>query len=236
MSKTPFKILFLFLFGTIRLCYGQEAVNSLYTSTDSFAVLIPDFDQIDLACLVAPDTSDKKIVCCAAAAFTGLIRPGQDHLNIAGNHIADGEVLKGYNCRNNTGGFIYYKNKTWKFVNAAEYSSSIEQERDSVQCAFGQCIVILDSTEHTTFPKGYDHVAYYRVLGEFDNKLSFFESTVPMTLERFLVELRKLHPSNALYMEMGKNWNYTWWRNANGNCTMQHPYVNGSNWIVFKKD
>ncbi|MCQ2191276.1 MAG: hypothetical protein MJZ23_00250 [Paludibacteraceae bacterium] len=222
------------------LCWGYffftataSAQHTICTQTDSFALRMPKFSQIDLACGTAPDTTDANVVFCTAAAFTGLIKPGFDHINIGGNHIAGGTYYKGFKCGNNSGGFIYYTDGSWKFCNNDEYATALQA--DNIACAYGQCLVVYKGQTQEKYPKGPEHIAYYRVLCEKDDTLFFFESTIAMPLWRFLLELEQMHVSNALYMEMGKDWDYTWWRNANGSTTVQHPLVNGSNWLIFKK-
>ena len=78
-------------------------------------------------------------------------------------------------------------------------------------------------------------MAQYRVLCDKQGKLFFFETKFPMPRGRFMQELEKLDLDNALYMEMGQDYNHGWWRNEDGSVNMQHAFYRGSNWIIFKQ-
>lgn len=219
-----------FMFGT------ANAQHTICTETDSFAYRYPTFNQIDLVCGHAPDTTDSSITLCMPAAFSALIKPDFDHINVAGWHIASGRIYKGFPCRNNTGGFVYYKDGTWKILNQEEYDKAVKENADSIFCAYGQCLVIWNKQVQEKFPRGPEWVANYRVLCDKQGKLFFFETTHAMPRARFMDELAKLDVDNALYMEMGQDYNHGWWRNEDGSLNLQHSFYRGSNWVVFKKE
>ena len=55
--------------------------------------------------------------------------------------------------------------------------------------------------------------------------------------DAFLAELLRLGVTNALYMDMGAGWNYSWYRGAAGNVVTLFglPVPWSHNWIVFQK-
>lgn len=212
--------------------------NAQYTickEIDSFAIRMPKYTSLDLVCGDAPDTTDESIVFCAPAAFSALLKPDFDHINVAGWHVASGNLYKGFPCKNNTGGLVSYKKGRLHFYNKEDFDMAVRNKPDKIQCAFGQCMVILNGKVQDKFPRGPEWVAYYRVLCEKFGHIFFFETKVPMPRARFMAELAKMKLDNALYMEMGQDYNHTWWRNEDGSVTIQHPFYRGSNWLVFKK-
>ena len=50
-------------------------------------------------------------------------------------------------------------------------------------------------------------------------------------------ELQKLGVTNAIYMDMGAGWNYSWYRQASGKVLMLFgfPVPWSHNWVVFRK-
>lgn len=210
--------------------------NAQYTINqvrDSFATRTPIYETIDLVCGDAPDTTDASIVLCVPAAFSALIKPDFDHVNIAGWHYASGRLYKGFPNRNNTGGLVFYKDKTFDVFNKQDYAEAMK--KDSILCAYEQCLVIFNGVTQEKYPRGKEWVANYRTLCIKDGRIFFFETLMPMPLSRFLTELEKLEVENAVYMEMGQDYNHTWWRNEDGSATIQFPFYRGSNWLVFKR-
>ena len=228
LYRTIFFLAGIFLFNT------ADAQYTFCTETASFAFRYPVYNKIDLVCGDAPDTTDKSVVLCFPAAFSALIKPDFDHINVAGWHISDGKLHKGFPCRNNTGGFVYYKNRRWKILDKESYDRTVQEEADNIQCAYGQCLVIADKKVQEKFPRGPEWVANYRVLCDKQGRLFFFETKYAMPRGRFMDELDKLDLDNALYMEMGQDYNHGWWRNEDGSLNMQHSFYRGSNWVVFK--
>ncbi|MBQ4034228.1 MAG: hypothetical protein II623_02070 [Paludibacteraceae bacterium] len=229
LRRTIFFLLGIVAFATANAQY------IICNETDSFAYRQPIYNQIDLVCGDAPDTTNSAIVSCFPAAFSALIKPDFDHINVAGWHISGGNLHKGFPCRNNTGGFVYYKNRKWKILNKEDYDKIVQEEADNIQCAYGQCLVIYNKEVQEKFPRGPEWVAQYRVLCDKQGKLFFFETKYPMPRGRFMQELEKLDLDNALYMEMGQDYNHGWWRNEDGSVNMQHAFYRGSNWIIFKQ-
>ena len=62
----------------------------------------PEYTRIDLVCGQMPKTSQKNVVFCCEAAFTGELLKEFKHRNIADNHICNGEMKKGFRCKTNT--------------------------------------------------------------------------------------------------------------------------------------
>lgn len=200
---------------------------------DSFALRTPHYRTADLVCGAAPDTADHSIALCAPAAFSALIKPDFDDINIAGWHYSGGKLHKGYPNRNNSGGIIFYEDGRHEVLDKEGYAKAMHT--GGIRCAFEQCLVVHRGKVQGKFPRGPEWVAGYRALCSKQGRLFLFETTVPMTLERYLKEIAKLEVDDAVYMEMGQDYNHTWWRNEGGTATIQFPFYRGTNWIVFKQ-
>ena len=53
----------------------------------------------------------------------------------------------------------------------------------------------------------------------------------------FINNLVQAGVSNAIYMDMGEGWNYSWWRHSNGEAVEIHetPSSYTTNWVTFYK-
>ena len=57
-------------------------------------------------------------------------------------------------------------------------------------------------------------VRCYRTLAELNGHLCIIDSVRMIKFDDFMEELQRLGVTNALYMDMGAGWNYSWYRNA----------------------
>ena len=77
----------------------------------------------------------------------------------------------------------------------------------------------------------------YRTLAELNGHLCVIDSRRMMRLDEFMDEVRRLGVTNALYMDMGAGWNYSWYRNAADRVVTLFglPVPWAHNWVVFQK-
>ena len=82
----------------------------------------------------------------------------------------------------------------------------------------------------------------YRALCEKDGKLCIIESNKVMTYEFFAKCLSAYKVTHALYLDMGRGWNYAWYRDKGGVVKEVFPesklapsYKYRTNWITFYK-
>lgn len=114
------KRLFLIIIGLllIRSAYSQQENHAqlmrIETTTD-LIIYYPQYSNIDLACGQMPQKKDNDVLFCCEAAFTGELLKEFKHSNIAGHHVSGGMFYRGYKCKPNTGGFVFYNNQ-WKFL------------------------------------------------------------------------------------------------------------------------
>ena len=77
----------------------------------------------------------------------------------------------------------------------------------------------------------------FRALCLIDDKVAIADSNGFMTFGDFIKNLLKAGATEALYLDMGPGWNYSWYRDENGNLIEIHhsPTKYATNWITFYK-
>ena len=206
-------------------------------TTANLIIYHPEFSRIDLVCGQMPTTTDKTVEFCCEAAFTGELLKEFKHLNIADNHICNGEMKRGYKCRANTGGFVWDKGK-WKFMKKADFPSTA----NGWNMGFCQLLIIKDGASRTISTKMKKNRNIYRALCEKDGRLCIIEGREIMTYEDFVKSLSAFKVKNALYLDMGAGWNFAWYRDSEGHVHERFPesksatnYKYRTNWITFFK-
>lgn len=199
-------------------------------------VFVPTCKSIDLVCGKRPNVGDSSVIYCAEAAFTGECLDSFRHFNIAGNHVSGGFYYKGYKAKANTGAFVWYQGK-WKFV-YGNYAKELKVAASHGGMGFGQNMVIYQGCALPRFRKDKPQ-NIYRALCEWEGKLCIVESRHELAYSEFVALLQKLKAKNALYLDMGPGWNYSWYRDSIGMVHEIHPRKPWSkyqtNWIVFKE-
>ena len=125
-----------------------------------------------------------------------------------------GKATQGYDCPNNTGGFVWYPypDASWKIVNHDEYMALVNNKPLQV----------------TAF--------------QLNNELCIIDGTRNHLLASFVDLLKNAGVSDALYLDMG-NWSYSWYRDTPealdgtpSEVTIIYNKPNhylGTNWITF---
>ena len=206
-------------------------------TTTNLNVYYPEFSKIDLVCGQMPKVAQKDVEFCCEAAFTGELLNEFKHSNIADNHICNGEIKKGYRCRANTGGFVWGNGK-WKFMRKADYPTTA----NGWNMGFCQLLIIKDSAVRPIGVKMKNNRTIYRALCEKNGKLCIIESKKMMTYEFFVKCLNTYKVTHALYLDMGRGWNYAWFRDEDGKVKeifseskLAPSYKYRTNWITFYK-
>ena len=86
------------LFIVLQLALSLRCLAVKVETTDNLVVFYLEFSKIDLVCGQMPKTTEKNVEFCCEAAFTGELLIDFKHLNIADNHICNGEMKRGYKC------------------------------------------------------------------------------------------------------------------------------------------
>lgn len=226
-----------FLFIVALLVQQIDVLAVTVETTVNLNVYYPEYTKIDLICGQMPKAAQKDVEFCCEAAFTGKLLNEFKHTNIADNHICNGEMKKGYRCKANTGGFVWGKGK-WKFMRKADYPT----EANGWNMGFCQLLIIKDSAVRPIGTKMKNNRTIYRALCEKDGKLCIIESKKVMTYEFFVKCLSAYKVTHALYLDMGRGWNYAWYREKGGKVKDIFPesklapsYKYRTNWITFYK-
>lgn len=209
--------------------------NSNYTDRDIVENLIiytPHYSKIDLVCGTMPSINNTDIVFCAEAAFTGEFLRTFKHSNIAGDHVSGGILYRGYKCIRNTGGFVCY-NDSFKFV-YGDFTTELQNASKFGGMGFGQEMMIHNSKRVTTTRKD-SNKNEFRALCEVKGKLCVIDSNGVSTFGDFIQNLLSYGVTEALYLDMGPGWNYSWWRDDLGNVHEIHDLriIYTTNWITF---
>ena len=203
--------------------------------TNGLIILFPSYSNIDLRCGNIPQIHEKDIILFAEAAYTGAsLEKEFKHGKIAGDHVSNGARYKGYKCNRNTGAFVYYSGK-WKFL-YKDYSVELDSAAKYGGAAFTQEMMIHNNDIKTTArPNG--NVNTFRALCELDGRLCIIESRNDIRFGKFKSALVDIGVSEAIYLDMGTGWNYSWYRKDDETIVYLHPKVHDycTNWITFYK-
>lgn len=195
-------------------------------------VYSPKYSRIDLVCGEMPSINDTSVLFCAEAAYTGELLNKFKHSNIAGDHVSGGVRYKGYPCRRNTGAFVFY-NGNFKFL-YDNYSAELNNAAQYGGMGFAQeCLI--HNGKRVPCKRPDTNVNKFRALCEINGKLCVVDSKSALQFGFFVAELLKIGVTNALYLDMGPGWNYSWWRDADNTAHEIHthkiPYT--TNWVTF---
>lgn len=203
--------------------------------TKDLTFYYPNFHSIDLALGAMPPMSDSHVTFCCEAAFTGQRLASFAHTNVADAHVSGGVWHKGYNCRANTGAFVWYGDK-WAFMDKSTFLNT----RPTCRMAFCQYLIILNGKQAPIWERMKKNRTRYRALCEKDGRLCLVESKKVVTLEYFTKCLVENHITNAIYLDMGTGWNYAWYRDDTGKAKEIFPeskqasdYKYRTNWVTF---
>lgn len=232
MLKNIFFIVFAWF--TIMNSYGQQADVMCIETTNDLIIYYPQYSDIDLVCGKMPEKTDTNVIFCCEAAFTGELLKVFKHSNIAGHHVSGGKFYRGYSCKPNTGCFVFYQN-TWKFL-LHNYAAELKSAANNGGMGFGQNMIIYNGKTQPSFKK-LNSKFQYRALCEYKGKLCVIDSKEIVSYASFISFLEQIKVTHALYLDMGRGWNHSWYRGNDGKVVEIHPKTHSytTNWLVFKK-
>ena len=189
--------------------------------------------QLDLACGTMPNTEEQDVVLCVAAAFTGKCLDHFAHSNILGPHISKGVLYEGYE---EEGGYAIFASwgKQKEFF-ALENQNKLEEVASAQGMAFTQYWVIKNGEGYNP-PRQTVKQEYYRCIAQKAGQTYVIESKEVVKFSFFVKCLIDLGVENALYMDMGRGWNHSFYRDERGKVHILHPKTHGycTNWLVVK--
>lgn len=202
-------------------------------NTGKVYVIFPEYSQVELACENRPSKSDEGITWCSGAAFQHDISLGFTHENIDGDHAVNGELyLSPYN-KDSFAAFVFADGRfAFEFDDP---SGAVKKAAEAGGSGFMQFGLIRDG--ETVMNVNRPRARCYRTLAELNGNLCIIDSVNMLHFEEFMEELHRLGVANALYMDMGAGWNYSWLRETSGRVITLFglPVPWSHNWIVFRK-
>ena len=202
-------------------------------NTGTVYIFFPEYSEIELACGTRPSKGDSGITWCSGAAFQHDISLGFTHENIDGDHAVRGTL---YESPYNKDSFAAFTFAEGKFAFAFEDApGAIREAAEKGGSGFMQFGLIRDGKNIMNVNR--PRARCYRTLAELNGNLCIIDSVRMTHFEDFMEELHRLGVRNALYMDMGAGWNYSWYRNAEDRVVTLFglPVPWSHNWVVFRK-
>ena len=202
-------------------------------NTGTVYVFFPEYSDIDHVCEKRPSKSDKSITWCSGAAFQHDISLGFTHENVEGDHASHGVLYESPYNKSSYAAFVFANGRySFEFDNPTEAVKAAAETGGSGFMQFG---LIRDGEIVMSINR--PRARCYRTLAELNGNLCIIDSVNMLHFDDFLAELQRLGVTNALYMDMGAGWNYSWYRSAAEKVVTLFglPVPWSHNWIVFKK-
>ena len=189
--------------------------------------------QLDLACGTMPNIEQEEVILCVAAAFTGKCLDQFAHNNILGPHISQGVLYEGYEEEGGYAIFASWGNQKCFFE--LEEQEKLEEVAAAHGMAFTQYWVVKNGEGYNP-PRQTVKQEYYRCIAQKAGRTYVIESKEVVKFDFFVKRLVEIGVENALYMDMGKGWNHSFYRNEKGEVHILHPQTHDfcTNWLVVK--
>lgn len=202
------------------------------SDSDSLIIYTPKYKTIDLVCGTMPSENDSNVILCAEAAYTGELLTEFKHNNILGDHVSSGIRYKGTPGKRNTGAFVYY-NRKYKFLYQS-YSNELDSAAKYGGMGFGQEMLV-HKGKIVPCKRKDNNRNEFRALCEQNHHLCIIDSKGIVYFIDFKNALLRNGVTEALYLDMGTGWNYSWWRDNEGRVHVIHPKPHSytTNWITF---
>ena len=202
-------------------------------NTGTLYVFFPEYSNIELVTENRPSQADDSITWCSAAAFQHTVSLGFSEENVEGDHAVNGTLYESPYNRDDFMAFTFADGKfAFNFENTSE---AIKKAAEAGGSGFMQFGLFKDGEPIMTFDKL--RARSYRTLAVLNGNLCIIDSVKMMHFYEFMEEVQKLGVTNAIYMDMGAGWNYSWYRTVSGKVRtlFSLPIPWSHNWVVFRK-
>jgi len=202
-------------------------------NTGTVYVIFPEYTGIDLVCENRPSKSDDSITWCSAAAFQHTVSLQFTQENVEGDHAVNGTLYESPYNKDGFAAFVFSEGEfSFAFDNATE---AVKEAAEKGGSGFMQFGLIQDGETVMNFDR--PRARCYRTLAELNGNVCIIDSVNMLHFDEFMEELHRLGVTNALYMDMGAGWNYSWYRAATGKVVTLFglPVPWSHNWVVFRK-
>lgn len=200
--------------------------------------LNPQKAYISMADSVIPSEKESTIALCVEAAFTGELLKDFKTSNIGGDYVIEGIFHKGYKCKANTG-FLYADKSIFTISSTEHCSEWIAKAKKNNGTLFQQILIVQNgkSVYRNTPIKPTTRNIYRAACIMNDGNFAVIQSEVALSLTEFISSLVRTGVSDALYLDMGRGWNFGWYRETNKSQAIRFfdyrtPYQ--TNWLLIK--
>ncbi|MBR2822323.1 MAG: hypothetical protein IKE24_01340 [Clostridia bacterium] len=202
-------------------------------NTGTVYVIFPEYTEIDLVCEHRPSKSDESITWCSGAAFQHTVSIGFTQENVEGDHAVSGVLYESPYNKASFGAFTF-ADGAFSFA-FDDPSGAVRKAAEAGGSGFMQFGLIHDGQTVMDFDR--PRARCYRTLAELNGHVCVIDSVNMLHFDAFMAELHRLGVTNALYMDMGAGWNYSWYRNAADRVVTLFglPVPWSHNWVVFRR-
>ena len=210
------------------------------TSIRGLVIYYPPTDSVELRCFDRPDPRvDSSVVFCCAAAFTADWGTEPDHARICGDHVSRGRFYQRPGLRRNTGAFRAW-DSSWSFhydekADPKAFRDLFKSTAIDGGAAFTQEMMIHKGVMVPT-TRPFRNVNQFRALCQIGERLCIADSAEAMSFGEFIQLLLDAEVDEAIYLDMGPGWNYSWYRELTDKAvTWIHSasLSSATNWLVF---
>lgn len=198
-------------------------------------IYTPEYSKVDLVCGTMPSIGDENVLFCAEGAFTSQFLNHFEHSNVGGMHVSGGKFYKGTKMGRNSGAFVYY-NGTYRFFHQGNIEAEMHKAEKAGGVGFCQEMMIHKGKRVKTHRPDKNRNEF-RALCSLGGKLCVIDTNGVAAFGDFINMLLKEGVEEALYLDMGPGWNYSWWRDSSGEAHKIHdtPTPYATNWVTFYK-
>ena len=234
--KRTILISFLLAFAFSGIPAGGQSKRVTVENHDSLTVYYPHFKKMDLVTGTMPGKGEENVIFVCAASFTGERLEEFKHSNIAGHHVSSGEFFTGYKCGPYNAVFTWSAKSGWHFFNYSHKNSEPPLRTVAKEGGMGFCqSMLFHNGKRFKGCMKPERVNRYRALCEIGGKLCIVDCARNLPFGHFMDGLEKLGVRNAVYCDMGRGWNYSWYRRDDGSVKelFTTPGQYTTNWVAF---
>lgn len=202
-------------------------------NTGELYVIFPEYSNIEIVLKDSPSKSDESITWCCGAIAHRTTSLFFDENNLEGDYAVKGVFHDSPYDWDEFGAFTFADGKyAFEFDDP---TGAVKEAAEKGGSGYMHFALFKDGEQMLNFsrprPRG------YRALAELNGNLCIIDAVNLMDFPEFAEKLKKLGVTNALYMDMGSGWNYSWLRLPSGEVKSLFglPVPWSHNWLVFRK-
>ena len=205
--------------------------NVMVLQTDDLYIYCANYNNLAYVTEDRPSQDDKSNLLCVAAAFQSTYQLDFNEDNIVGWHTSKGRLERGA-PQDDLGAFTYVDGVA-RIWNIDEAEGAVREAADKGGQGY-QSFIVLKDGERGDFRT--HEFRCFRVLAILDGRVCIIDSRTLTHFDEFVQKLQEFGVRDAVYSDMGSGWNYSWYRDANGNAQtiIGMPWPFSHNWLTFR--